>query len=161
MTSFTIREYRDGDAPAIGHIYRDAVHGIAGEHYSPTQLKAWATPEVDYPMWEARCQTKQPMLAMSDEEIAGFLELDLEETEAHVDCAYVNPKFARQGAIAMLIEHALGICRARGLTAVRVEASECARPLFAKYGFRVLELQQVEVRGVILSNSRMRLELET
>ena len=78
-----------------------------------------------------------------------------------MDCAYVNPRFARMGAISMLIEHALGICRAQDLGAVRVEASECARPLFAKYGFQVLELQHVEVRGVMLSNSRMRLELES
>ncbi|MFT6714244.1 MAG: RimJ/RimL family protein N-acetyltransferase/ribosomal protein S18 acetylase RimI-like enzyme [Planctomycetota bacterium] len=160
-TAFTIRKYCPGDAPSIGRIYRDAVHQIAKEHYTQAQLKAWAPRQVDYPKWEARCEEKQPFLAMAGMEIAGFLELDLEATEAHVDCAYVNPRFARMGAISILIEHALGICRSKGLTAVRVEASECARPLFEKYGFQVLELQQVEVRGEVLSNSRMRLELES
>lgn len=155
----TIRRYRTGEELRIGEIFRDAVHAIAIEHYTQEQCDAWAPAIVDVGRWTERCGTKEPFVAIVAGEIAGFLELDLEEDGAHIDCAYVNPAFARQGVMAKLIRHALGICEKQALTSIRVEASHCARPLFEKAGFSVIEEQQVQVRGISLTNYRMNLLL--
>lgn len=149
-----IRIFQQGDHVAIAKIFSTAIHEIASAVYTPEQCRAWADPAPDYDRWKKRCELKRPFVAVVDSEIAGFLELD---PDGHIDCAYINPKFQRQGIMTGLVKHAIDTCFAMNLPKVRVEASIIARPLFEKVGFKVIRENQVEIKGVCLKNYIMEL----
>lgn len=149
-----IRPFQHGDHVAIAEIFTRAVHEIAREVYSEEQCLAWSNREPNPTHWKRRCELKRPFVYVVGPEIAGFLELD---PDGHIDCAYVHPKFQRRGIASALVRHAAETCFAFGLGRVYVEASLCAKPMFEKLGFKVLEEVQANVRGVELVNYRMEL----
>lgn len=128
------------------------MHEIANEVYSPEQCQAWASHEINHDHWQRRCAFKRPFVSMRNDQIAGFLELD---TDGHIDCAYVNPDFKRQGVMTELVQYAINICRGVKLKQMRVEASICAKPLFEKVGFQLVTEQLVHIRDAELINFQM------
>lgn len=149
-----IRIFQHGDHLAIARIFSTAVHEIASEVYTEEQCLAWASREVDYAHWRTRCEMKRPFVAVKNDQIAGFLELD---PDGHIDCAYINPRFRRQGIMSVLVKHAVSVSFAFGLERVFVDASICARPLFENLGFTLIR-ENIAVRnGVELLNYKMEL----
>ena len=153
-----IRNSQPGDHFAIATIYHRAIHEIAVGAYTPEQCHAWAGEKPDPQRWKARCELKRPFVFIAHGEIAGFLELD---TDGHIDCAYINPDYQRQGIMSRLVRHAISICFSFGLKRVYTEASHCARPMFEKLGFGVVLENRVTIRGVELQNYKMELRNET
>lgn len=147
-----IRIFHHGDERAIAEIFTAAIHEIACEHYTPEQCLAWCAREVNYDHWRKRCELKRPFVAIVDEQVAGFLELD---PDGHIDCAYINPKFQRRGIMSRLVEHAVATCFAMNVRRVYVEASHCARPMFEKLGFQTLRQNTVTIKEVPLVNFTM------
>ncbi len=150
-----IRIYQHGDHIAIAEIFSRAVHEIASEHYSAEQCLAWSDKEPNPEHWKKRCELKRPFVALRGSKIAGFLELD---ADGHIDCAYVNPDFKREGVMSSLVKHAVVTAFAMNLPRVYVEASICAKPLFEREGFDCLSENQVEIGGITLLNCRMELK---
>ncbi|HEX4142566.1 MAG TPA: GNAT family N-acetyltransferase [Pirellulales bacterium] len=149
-----IRIFQHGDHVAIAEIYSNAIHEIACEYYSPQQCLAWASRQANCEHWKNRCELKRPFVAVVESEIAAFLELD---PDGHIDCAYVNPRFKRRGIVTALVKHAVDVCFAFKLNRVYVEASLCAKPLFEKLGFNVVEENRVRIGEVELLNYKMEL----
>jgi len=129
-----------------------AVHQIASQVYTEAQCLAWSDREPNYAHWERRCELKRPFVAAVAGEIAGFLELD---PDGHIDCAYINPKYQRRGIMTALVQHAVNMCFALKVNRVWADASLCARPMFEKAGFTVVNEHQVRIKGVDLINFRM------
>ncbi len=147
-----IRSYRQGDHVAVAETFSRAVHEIASKVYSPAQCLAWSAQEANYDHWKKRCELKRPLVAVIGTEIAGFLELD---PNGHIDCAYINPSFQRRGIMTCLVRHAVETCFNSGIERVYTEASICAKPMFEKIGFVVLEETIVRIGEVELQNYRM------
>jgi putative acetyltransferase len=93
-------------------------------------------------------------VAITDSKLSGFLELD---PDGHIDCAYIHPEFQRRGIMTQLVKHAVNTSFAFNITRVYAEASICAKPMFEKAGFSVLNETTVTIRGVELPNYRMEL----
>lgn len=149
-----IRIFQHGDHIAIAKIFTSAIHEIASEVYTEEQCLAWSSREVNYAHWKNRCEMKRPFVAVKNEQIAGFLELD---PDGHIDCAYINPKFRRKGIMTALVQHAIGVSFSFGLERMYVDASICARPMFEKVGFTLIR-ENIAVRnGVELMNYKMEL----
>ena len=149
-----IRIYRHGDHPAVARIFTRAVHEIASAVYSREQCLAWSDPEPNVDHWRRRCELKRPFVAEIGTDVAGFLELD---PDGHIDCAYVNPDHQRRGVMSALARHAVTTCFDMDVNRLAVDASICARPLFERVGFSVVEERTALVRGVGLTNYRMEL----
>lgn len=147
-----IRIYRHGDHEAIATLFTRAIHEIACEVYSPEQCAAWSGRKPNAAHWRNRCELKRPFVWEEAGQVAGFLELD---TDGHIDCAYIHPDFARRGIMTRLVEHAVATCFAMGVERVYAEASHCARPLFEKCGFRLVQPNIVSIHGVELENFKM------
>jgi ribosomal protein S18 acetylase RimI-like enzyme len=150
--AITIRIFQHGDHRAIAEIFTRAVHEIASEVYTREQCLAWSAPEPNYEHWQRRCELKRPFVAVTGREISGFLELD---PDGHIDCAYIHPKYQRQGIMTALVRHAINTCLAFNIRRLYVDASICARPMFEKVGFRVIRENIVHIRGVELLNYKM------
>lgn len=153
MAPITIRKLRPGDEAALRALFHASVHGLAGDHYTPEQLAAWAPPDYDAEQWAAYIRANQPFVAEAEGGvIAGYTDL---QPSGLIDHFFVAPAFSGQGVARALMAHVHAQAVQRGITRLWADVSLRAEPFFAANGFVVGQRQQVERRGVVLCNARM------
>ncbi|HXC57234.1 MAG TPA: GNAT family N-acetyltransferase [Rhizomicrobium sp.] len=153
-----IRSYRDGDAPALVQLFYDSVRQVGRRAYSQAQVEAWA-PQVFEPERFAKKATDGRTFLVAvdgrDEPIAfGDLEAD-----GHIDYLFCRPDVVGKGVASALYDHLEETARARAAPRLYTEASELARPLFARKGFIVSARRDFVLNGVAIHNYAMAKEL--
>ena len=154
-----VRAYRCEDAGATREIYERAVHMTAATHYSSEQLDAWAPRDLDgagLAAWGARRAAAQTVVAVEDDQVAGFSDL---VDRTLLDMLFVDPRLGRRGIGSALISAIIRRARAGDAPYLETNASLVARPVFERHGFVVMAQQTPVVRGVALTNFKMRLPL--
>ncbi|KFZ38710.1 histone acetyltransferase [Shewanella mangrovi] len=151
-----IQRYSAHQADEIARLFHLAVHAIDSSIYNQAQKNAWAPTPIDYQRWRARLAQKQPLVAMIEDRITGFIELD---GDGHIDCTYTHPDFQRRGVAAALFEQLLQEAKQRQLKRLYVEASLLAKPFFEQRGFSLIKQNQVQRNGVSLVNFSMEKQL--
>ena len=151
-----IIEYSSKSAKELTDVFYNSVHAINTSIYSMEQKNAWAPLPIDYEKWADRFDIKKPYILTVNDEVAGFIEL---ESDGHIDCTYVDPKFERKGVATKLLQHIMHIAKEMGLKELYVEASIVAKPLFEKLGFKVKNENKVIRNQIVLVNYSMRLGL--
>ncbi|WP_393947729.1 GNAT family N-acetyltransferase [Kluyvera intermedia] len=141
-----IRSYRESDFPALCQIFLRAVRETASQHYSPSQIAAWA--QVDEARWQQKMVESQVLVATVNERPVGFITV----IGDYIDLLFVAPEFSRQGVASALL-NALFVQIPTGT--LTVEASITARPCFERHGFVVVAEQEVQARGETFVNYRM------
>lgn len=153
----SIRRYRPTDSQALADVYRNAIFGLGAGAYSPHQLATWAAYARDLHAFAAKLRHGLTLISMQGPEIAGFAQLHPFD---HVALLFTNSPFARRGHASKLCDaleaHAVGL----GVEIMRTAASHVARPFFLQRGYRVVELETVEVRGVPFERFKMRRRLD-
>jgi putative acetyltransferase len=151
-----LREYRDEDREATRSVFERAVHQSASADYSPDQLEAWApsiTAAADLLEWASARSEAVTVIAVEEGHVAGFGDL----VEGSVlDMLYVDPAFARRGIATALIDRLCRLAAQGGAKTIETDASITARSVFERHGFVVLEEQTPVVRGIAMTNFRMR-----
>lgn len=153
-----IRSYRPDDAPHMAQLYYDAVHGLGRRHYSAAQAAAWAPRPLEPIDVLTRAADGRTTFVAADAEDRAVAYVDL-EADGHVDHLYCHPDFVGQGVASRLLRTVIQYAAEQGITALYVEASELARPVFERHGFTVTARRDFEVRGVPIHNYAMRREL--
>jgi len=152
-----IRSYRSPDAKALGEVFHRAVHEGAAGKYSPEECAAWSPePPVSH-AWAARLGEAETLVAETPGGLVGFMSLVIDR--AYLDFAFVAPEVMGKGVAAALYAVLEGRARAKGLTVLSTEASLLAEPFFLRQGWRLVERQEVERRGVMLKNAVMEKDL--
>lgn len=144
-----LRDYESQDVGELADLFYDTVHRVNAEDYTPEELDAWASGQVDLACWDASFRAHDTLVAVEDGRIVGFGDMD--ET-GYLDRLFV--RWDRQGqgiakAIVALLE------QRSGLRAFRVHASLTARPFFEGRGYRVVRQQQAVRGGVPLAYYEM------
>ncbi len=147
-----IRTYSADRSDEIADLFHASVHAIEPAVYTPEEKAAWAPTPIDYGRWRVRLDEKRPFLAIIDDRVAGFIEL---EADGHIDCAYTHPDFQRRGVASALYAHLLKEAEARKLERLYVEASHVAKPFFEHRGFSVVKANHVDRNGVAMVNFTM------
>ncbi|MDD6967775.1 MAG: GNAT family N-acetyltransferase [Firmicutes bacterium] len=146
----TLRDYCKTDCTELARLFYDTVHTVNAKDYSREQLDAWATGEVNLEAWNKSFQAHNTVVAEMDGQIVGFGDMD--ET-GYLDRLYVHKDYQRRGV-------ATAICDALEQNTKAAEfsthASITARPFFEKRGYTVVKVQQVERRGILLTNFVMK-----
>lgn len=150
--AFRLRPATPGDVPAMIALFRASVHEATATDYDPRQRAAWAPDEIDPARWERRLAEQQARIAERAGEIAGFCTWT---TDGYLDLLYVHPRHLRNGAATALCTAMEADLRARHVARVHTQASVTAQPFFRRQGFRLVQTQVVEVRGVALPNAVM------
>ncbi|MEP1383251.1 MAG: GNAT family N-acetyltransferase [Paraglaciecola sp.] len=147
-----IIEYSSSWAEEITNLFYNSVHAIDSSIYSNREKNAWAPKPIDYGKWKCRLDDKKPYLLIIRGEVAGFIEL---ESDGHIDCTYVLPKYQNIGVATLLLQHVFSVAKELGLKNLYVEASFVSKPLFEKFGFIVKSKNEVIRNGVVLINYSM------
>ncbi|MDD6643073.1 MAG: GNAT family N-acetyltransferase [Firmicutes bacterium] len=145
-----LRSYHPADLEEIETLFYDTVHTVTVRDYTAAQRAAWASGKVDSEQWNASFLAHHTVIAEQDDQIIGFGDMD---ADGYLDRLYVHKEFQRQGiatAICDVLE------RAAQTDFFTVHASITARPFFEKRGYALLKEQQVERRGVLLTNFVMK-----
>lgn len=148
----TLRPYQPEDAPALLALFRDTIRRVNSRDYTPEQIDAWASDEIDPAGWAARFAGRFAVVAEESGRPVGFAEL---EADGHLDRVYVSADHQGRGVGRAMVESLVAEARRRGIARLFVEASITARPFFEARGFAVLERQVVACRGAELANYRM------
>jgi putative acetyltransferase len=151
-----IQAYTQGRSKQVVDLFHRSVHAISRDIYSDKQKQAWAPTPPDYEQWSARLLIKKPYLAIIEQKVAGFIELD---PDGHIDCTYTDPVFQGLGVASALFNHIKIIAVSRGDKRLYVEASLVAKPLFEKWGFSLLHKNELVRCDTTLTNFTMELWL--
>ena len=141
------------NALAIATLYHHTVKKINSRDYAPTQIEAWADATPDEENWRARQISRTTFVDDHNGAIRGFAEL---ENNGHIGAIYVHADHQGKGIASALLDEVEKEAVAHGVTCLSTEASITARPFFAKRGFETFAAQDVEHRGQIFRNFRMR-----
>lgn len=144
-TLYIIREYQTSDCKEITELFYNTVHTVNAKDYTKEQLDAWAKEQVDLEKWNQSLQDHYSIVAVEDEVIVGFGDID---KTGYLDRLFVHTDYQGRGiatAICNQLEQAV-----KGN--ITTHASITAKPFFEKKGYRVVKEQQVERQGVFLTN---------
>ncbi|MGL5968900.1 MAG: GNAT family N-acetyltransferase [Kluyvera sp.] len=141
-----IRCYRESDFPALCQIFLRAIRETASQHYSPSQIAAWA--QVDEARWRQKMAESRVLVATVDARPVGFITAMGND----IDLLFVAPDYSRQGVASALLDALFAQIPTGTLT---VEASITARPCFERHGFVIVAEQEVQARGETFVNYRM------
>ena len=136
-----IRTYSADRSDEIADLFYESVYAIDPSVYTTEEKAAWAPAPIDYQRWRVRLDQKRPFLAIIDDRVAGFIEL---EADGHIDCAYTHPDFQGRGVASALYQHLLKEAEARKLQRLYVEASHVAKPFLERRGFSVVKTNHID-----------------
>ncbi len=151
-----IQRYQPSRAAEIADLFYRAVHAIDSSVYSEAQKEVWAPEPIDYDRWAERLEKTQPYMAVIDDRVVGFIEL---EADGQIDCMYTLPEFQGIGVASALYTHLVKEAQRQKLKRLRVDASAVARSFFEKRGFSVIRRNELLRQGVSISNVTMEKDL--
>ena len=140
-----LRRYESSDCKEVAELFYNTVHIINANDYTKEQLDVWATQEVDLEKWNQSLQGHYSVVAVDNEIIVGFGDID---KDGYLDRLYVHADYQRKGiatAICKQLEQAVE-------GKITTHASITAKPFFEKRGYKVVRKQEVERRGIFLTN---------
>lgn len=148
----TLRAYQPDDASSLLELFKDTIRRVNSQHYSPEQIRAWASDDIDLAVWAARFNGRFVVVAEEAARPVGFAELEL---NGHIGRVYVSADHQRRGVGQALMNEVLSEAKRLGLPRLIVEASITALPFFEAQGFSVITSQVVTCRGSEFVNYRM------
>ena len=151
-----IREYQPTDAETLRELFYNTIHIVNLRDYTPAQVDAWAPREFDRQRWADSLLAKMTFVAVREETLVGFGEL---ESTGHIDRFYCHAECQGQGVGSMLLGQLESKAHMLALPQLFTEASITARPFFERRGFITVREQEVECRGVSMTNFVMTKQL--
>ena len=147
-----LRTYRPDDAPALLTLFRDTIRRVNSRDYTPDQIRAWASDDIDPLVWADRFAGRFVAVAEEAGRAVGFADL---EASGHIDRVFVSADHQGRGVARLLLSAVVAEAQRLGLVRLFPEASITARPFCENQGFVVLTPQVVTLRGVEFVNYRM------
>ena len=150
-----LRPYLAAEAPVLAAIFYASIEELAADDYTEAQQAAWAAVAQEE-TFAARLADQLTIVATLDGEPVGFASL---RGNDHIDMLHVHPIAARRGVASALVDALEKLAAARGATALTVDASDTAAPLFVRRGYSAERRNTVRVRGEWLGTTTMRKQL--
>ena len=132
-----IRPFRPDDAEKLADLTLAAIRVSGARAYSAEQLAAWAARHPDPRRFRDSAAKGVTILVATDAADAPIA-YALMEPDGHVDMLYCAPGHGGSGLASALLGRIESDALARGMARLFTEASELARPVFARAGFEEL-----------------------
>ena len=147
-----IRPHLTSDGSASLDVFRAAIRGTASADYTPDQIEAWASPDIDVEDWSTRRASRITVVATLHNDVVGFTDVD---SDGYIDMLFVHPTFGRQGVGTALLRWVLEEAARCGAHTLHTHASITAGPFFESQGFTIVAERFPVIRGVTLRNYEM------
>ena len=141
-----IRAYQPFDAGPLAALFYQTVHTVNRRDYTEKQLDAWAPKDIDLGAWDRSLQVHHTLVAVEDGCAVGFGDID--SNTGYLDRLYVHKDHQGMGIATALCDR----LEASAAGLLVTHASITARPFFEKRGYQVKREQQVERKGILLTN---------
>ncbi|MGR3373365.1 GNAT family N-acetyltransferase [Pseudooceanicola nanhaiensis] len=151
IPSVTLRPYEARDAFALADIYRKGVARLGPRAYRAEQVAAWLSIAPSAQDLDRIYRDGRFTRVALDQSGAPIGFGDLAST-GHIHFLYVDPDFAGQGIGRALIAEFLREARRQSLDTVFSDASELARPVLLRAGFKCIARQEREIGGIHIHN---------
>ncbi|MGG7076618.1 GNAT family N-acetyltransferase [Clostridium sardiniense] len=151
-----LRLYKEDDLKEIITLFYSTVHVINIKDYTKDQVNAWAPMDIDINKWNSSLSKNYTVIAEFNNLIVGFGDLD---DTGYFDRLYVHKDFQGQGIATMITLEIENYARSKNIKTLTTEASITAKPFFEKFGYEVIEEQQVYRLGQALNNFVMKKEI--
>lgn len=152
-----IRLYRDSDAPAIAALTLAAIRGTGLLAYTPEQVAAWSARYSVQHLLDGAARGDVILVAAGPDDAP--LAYAVLEERGHLDMLYCHPEHGGKGLGFALLEAAEAAARAQGVGRLFTEASELARPVFARAGYAEIARRDFTIpfegRAVAIHNYAM------
>lgn len=147
-----IRKYQPCDCKELAELFYHTVHTVNAGDYTKEQLDAWATGKVDLEQWNQSFQEHDTIVAVENKIIIGFGDID---HTGYLDHLFVHAGYQGKGVATAICDK---LEQAVQRKVVTTHASITARPFFEKRGYKMIKEQQVERKGIFLTNFVMEKE---
>lgn len=141
-----IREYSGSDCKEVSELFYNTVHTINAKDYTKEQLDVWATNEIDLEKFNKSLIEHYTLVAIKNKIIIGFGDID---KTGYLDRLFVHKDYQNRG-VATAICDRLEQKMLKGK--IITHSSITAKPFFEKRGYKVIKEQQVERKGLFLTN---------
>ncbi len=151
-----IRAFKEGDEDELRSLFFNSIHNACKKDYSPQQLAAWAPEQYDESQWHERIRKINPFIAHNGQQIVGYADV---QSDGYIDHFFCHYQFQGKGVAKALMSTLMNIAQKKQLPRLHAQVSKTAKPFFEYIGFQVINPQQVEVRGEMLTNYVMEFRL--
>lgn len=131
-----IRRYRPGEEAALWKLYADTTRWIIAPAYTPEQIKRWAPENPDRHAWVDKLARTNPIVAIVDDRLVGFAEL---EPEGVLASLYCHHRWQRRGIGTALLEVVEAEAAQAGIGVLSAEVNTTALGFFRARGFEIIE----------------------
>jgi ribosomal protein S18 acetylase RimI-like enzyme len=150
----TIRKAVASDAVPIHELHIRSVRQLCSAVYSPEIIDGWLqnrTPQGYLP----GIHRGEMYVAEMDGRIVGFGHA----VPGEIAAIYVDPAFIRRSIGSQLVKHGIELASAGGVSTIRIESTLNARPLYEKYGFKVVREILVKRNNVAIPSLEFNLRI--
>ena len=144
-----IRAYQSNDYNEITHLFYNTVHSINIKDYTKAQLDVWATGTVDITIWKKSLMQNHTVVCIKDGIIVGFGDLD---STGYFDRLYVHKDYQGEGIATAIANDIENYAIKNELLLITTHASITAKHFFEQRGYKIIKGQQVERKGIKLTN---------
>lgn len=141
-----LREYILSDCKQLAELFYQTVHAVNAKDYTKEQLDVWATGNVDLKEWDKSFSEHYTMVAIEDEIIVGFGDID---KSGYLDRLYVHKDYQGNGIASALCDK---LEQSVIDNKIVTHASITAKPFFEQRGYCVVKKQEVMRCGIALTN---------
>lgn len=140
-----IRKYQASDCKELADLFYNTVHIVNAKDYTKEQLNVWATKQVDLEKWNKSLQEHFSVVALDNETIIGFGDID---KKGYLDRLFVHANYQKEGIATALCNQLEQAVQGD----ITTHAPITAKPFFEKRGYKLVKEQQVERQGIFLTN---------
>lgn len=147
-----LRRYKSKDCKEIIELFYNTVHTINIRDYDEAQVKVWASKNLDSTLWNLTLLEHYSIVCEKEGIIIGFGDID---KLGYLDRLYVHKDYQGFGVATKIVNELEEYARKNNVSTVITDASITARPFFEKRGYEVIKEQEVERKGILLTNFKM------
>lgn len=148
-----IRTYQSKDCQEIIKLFYETVHSINSKDYTEKQLKVWAPKDIDLDLWDKSFMKNYTIVSTINDTIVGFGDLSI---SGYLDRIFVHKDYQNKGIAKKIVKELERHAKDIGLNIITTEASITAKTFFQKQGYHIIKEQQVERKGEVLINYKMK-----
>lgn len=147
-----IRAFKPEDCKAMRRLFYETVHAVNAADYTKEQLDAWTSGQESEAEWTESFLKNTTLVALMENQLVGFADM---EKGGYLNRLYVHKDFQGRSVASALCDRLEQEADAQIIT---THASVTAKTFFEKRGYKLVRQQQVQRRGVLLTNFVMELQ---